>query len=318
MDPCLTCLRPAPAGTRHHPRCSRRLFGSDVAPRIDLSVAQFQTVALATVGRSSLAGVQRKISVGLLKDRTSLRIETDGGGRFILKPPSPTLEQMPENEQVSMSLARLFGLRVPDHTLVEMADGSLAYVVVRFDRLSGGGKLRQEDFCQLRLLPPSAKYDASAADCAETLRTYSSEPAADLIALFETFVFAYWIGNGDHHLKNMSLLADAAGRHLLSPVYDQVCTAVYPEFDPRPALPLVAGVKHVRPTDWLAFARDCELTPRAARRILTRPGQRYADAVALVTGSHLRGRVLEAYLRGLGHRTADLEAAASEAARGLP
>ena len=36
MNACLTCLRPVTTGDRHHPRCARRMFGTDVAPRLDL------------------------------------------------------------------------------------------------------------------------------------------------------------------------------------------------------------------------------------------------------------------------------------------
>jgi len=295
-------------GGRHHPRCARRLFGSNVQPRLDLTAAQFQTLALATVGRSSLAGVQRKLSVGVLKDRSTLRIEVDGGGRFILKPASTTLEQLPQNEHVSMTLAERFGLRVPAHTLVEMGDGTLAYLVARFDRPPGGGKRLQEDLCQLRQVPPGAKYEATSLDCGETIRRYSAEPAADLVALFETFVFAYWIGNGDHHLKNISLLADEHGRHLLSPVYDQVCTAAYPQFDPRPALPLIdRAIAHVRPGDWTALAAAYGIPRRAAARILARPGERLPAAIAMVSSGHLTGETRDAFLRLLRTRAAELD-----------
>jgi len=311
---CLTCLRPVHGGGRHHPRCARRLFGSNVQPRLDLTAAQFQTLALATIGRSSLAGVQRKISVGVLKDRSTLRIEVDGVGRFILKPASATLDQLPENEHVSMTLAKMFGLIVPPHTLVEMGDGSLAYLVARFDRPPGGGKRRQEDLCQLRLLPPSAKYEATALDCAGTIQEYSAEPAADLVTLFETFVFTHWIGNGDHHLKNISLLAGADGRHLLSPIYDQVCTAAYPRLDTRPALPLLDhGVTHVRPGDWTTLAEACRVRPRALKRILSRPRALLPAALALVSRSQLRGDIRDAYLRVLELRTSDLDASLAAA-----
>lgn len=79
------------------------------------------------------------------------------------------------------------------------------------------------------------------------IRRYSAEPGADLVRLFETFVFAYWVGNGDLHQENLSLLADEAGRHLLSPTYDQVCTALYPGLDSRLGLPLAPGRIPCRP-----------------------------------------------------------------------
>jgi serine/threonine-protein kinase HipA len=188
-----------------------------------------------------------------------------------------------------------------------MGDGMLAYLVARFDRPPEGGKRRMEDLCQLRQVPPGAKYDATAVDCAETIRRYSAEPAADQVTLFELFVFSHWIGNGDLHLKNISLLADADGRHLLSPVYDQVCTAAYPAFDPRPALPLLDGaVKHVRPGDWVKLAVACGVPPRLTARILARPDRFLARATDTVTSSHLQGDVRDAFTRVLRLRAADL------------
>ena len=283
---CLTCLRPVPGEGRHHGRCARRLFGSDVVPRLDLRESEIQTIALAQVGRSSLAGVQRKISIGLHAERRTLRLETNGG-RYILKPQAAEFLALPENEHLTMELARQFGLAVPDTTLLELTDGTLAYVVTRFDRPSEGGKFRQEDFCQLRLLPPASKYDGTAIDCASVIRLYSAEPGADLFRLFETFVFAFWIGNGDMHQKNLSLVADHDGRHLLSPVYDQVCTALYPGLDSRLGLPLSAGDGRTDRAAWLRFATACEIPERAAGRVLTRPTAGLRAAAATVERSYL-------------------------------
>jgi len=283
---CLTCLRPVLGEGRHHPRCARRLFGSDVAPRLDLRESEMQTVALATIGRSSLAGVQRKISLGLHAERRTLRFETSGG-RYILKPQAAEFVALPENEHLTMELARQFGLAVPDTTLLELTDGTLAYVVTRFDRPPKGGKLRQEDFCQLRLLPPTSKYDGTAIDCASVIRLCSAEPGADLFRLFETFVFAFWIGNGDMHQKNLSLLADHEGRHLLSPVYDQVCTALYPGLDSRLGLPLAADDRRTNRAAWLRFANACEIPERAAGRVLARPMASLRAAAATVERSYL-------------------------------
>ena len=301
MNTCLTCLRPVSRGGRSHPRCARRLFGTDVAPRLDLRESEVQTVALATVGRSSLAGVQPKISVGLHTERRTLRIETTGG-RFILKPQAREFSGLPENEHLTMELARRFGLTAPPTTLLELRDGSLAYLIERYDRPPDGGKLRQEDFCQLLLLPPNAKYDGTALDCAQVIRNFSSEPVADLYRLFETFVFAYWVGNGDMHLKNLSLVADREGRHLLSPVYDQVNTAIYPGLDANLGLPLSPLDRHVDRPAWLRFAEALGIPRRAADRALGRPGAMLGEALELVGRSYLPESLRPAYCSVLSAR----------------
>jgi len=301
VNACLTCLRPVTQGDRHHPRCARRLFGTDVAPRLDLRESEVQTVALATVGRSSLAGVQPKISIGLHTERRTLQIETTGG-RFILKPPAREFSGLPENEHLTMELARRFGLAVPPTTLLELRDGSLAYLIERFDRPPDGGNLRQEDFCQLLLLPPTAKYDGTALDCARVIRDDSSEPVADLYRLLETFVFAYWVGNGDMHLKNLSLVADREGRHLLSPAYDQVNTAIYPGLDANLGLPLSPHDRHVDRPAWLRFAEALGIPHRAADRALGRPGEMLGEALDLVGRSYLPQSLRPAYSSVLSAR----------------
>ena len=97
------------------------------------------------------------------------------------------------------------GVEHPACGLLTLADGSLAYVVRRFDRPDGGGKLRQEDFCQ-----------------------YATEPAVESLKLFRQMVFCWWTGNGDMHLKNFSLLTGPDGTVRLSPAYDLLCTRVRP------------------------------------------------------------------------------------------
>ena len=301
MNACLTCLRPVTTGGRHHPRCARRLFGTDVAPILDLRESELQAVALATVGRSSLAGVQPKISVGIHAERRTLRVETTGG-RFILKPPAREFDALPENEHLTMELARRFGLMVPPTTLLELRNGSLAYLIERYDRPAEGGKLRQEDFCQLLLLPPTAKYDGTALDCAQVTRDYSAEPIADLYRLFETFVFAYWVGNGDMHLKNLSLAADHEGRHLLSPIYDQVNTAIYPGLDANLGLPLSPHNRHVDLAAWLRLAEALDIPRRAADRALRRPAAMLAEANDLIEQSYLPETLRPMYRRVLDSR----------------
>jgi serine/threonine-protein kinase HipA len=301
VNACLTCLRPVITGDRHHRRCARRVFGTDVAPRLDLRESEMQTVALATVGRSSLAGVQPKISVGIHTERRTLRVETTGG-RFILKPGAREFGALPENEHLTMEIARRFGLTVPPTTLLELRDGSLVYLIERYDRPAGGGKLRQEDFCQLLLLPPTAKYDGTALDCAQVIRDFSSEPVADLYRLLETFVFAYWVGNGDMHLKNLSLAADREGRHLLSPIYDQVNTAIYPGLDANLGLPLSPHDRHVDRAAWLRFAEALDLPRRATDRVLGRPAAMLTEALDLVGQSYLPESLRPAYGRVLSAR----------------
>lgn len=281
---CLACLRPTTTGD-YHERCLRTLFGTRRPPVVDLDQVRFQSIALATIGRSTVSGVQRKISVGLRTERQTLTF-VESEARYILKPQSPDYPNLPENEHITMRLAEQFGLPAPPNGLVRLRDGTLAYVVRRFDRPATGGKRRQEDFCQLATRPAKAKYEGSAELLVRLLRAHSDEPLADIGRLLEMLVFAWWTGNEDAHLKNFSLLADQEGRHLLSPVYDQVNTRLYYP-DTGLALPIAGKAKNITIGVWRRFAEYAEVPRRFTDDVLSRPAALLDRASDMVGRSFL-------------------------------
>lgn len=281
---CLACLRSTTSGI-YHERCLRRLFGIRSAPTIDLDLARFQSVALATIGRTTVSGVQRKISVGVRAERQTLTIVASDA-RYILKPPSTEYAGLPANEHLTMRLAELFGLPTPANGLVRLKDGELAYVVRRFDRPPEGGKRHQEDFCQLAGKPAKAKYEGSAELLVRLIRSFSAEPIADLARLLEMLVFAWWAGNEDAHLKNFSLLADASGAHVLSPVYDQVNTRLYYP-DSGFALKVTGRDRHLGRPAWMRFMEYAGIPARFGHRVLDRPAEMLDRAASLVQQSYL-------------------------------
>ncbi|EQD39455.1 HipA domain-containing protein, partial [mine drainage metagenome] len=63
------------------------------------------------------------------------------------------------------------------------------------------------------------------------------DSVVQLKKLFERVVFSCWMRDGDAHLKNFGMLYEhpSAARRL-APIYDVVCTDVYPELDGKLAL----------------------------------------------------------------------------------
>lgn len=297
---CWICLREA--GDRYHSACLRALFGVSRAPRTDVRLAKLHTAALAMVGHTSLSGVQRKISVSLTADRVTLQVAIEGG-RYILKPSSQTFPNLPENEHLTMTLAKLAGLEVPPCGLLPLADGSIAYVVSRFDR-AGGAKLRQEDFCQLAEFSAKEKYQGSAELCARLVRRFASEPIIEALRLYRLFVFAWWSGNGDLHLKNLSLLT-SEGFHRLSPCYDLVCTHLLIPDDPL-ALPVCGKKARLTREDWLNFAARCSVRPRAAQRVLRDVAGTTAEARSFIERSLLPVEMKASYSELIEERAASL------------
>jgi serine/threonine-protein kinase HipA len=220
---CRICLGDVGGESDYHARCARALFGSAKAPHLDIEVSKLHTAALAMVGHTSLSGAQKKISVNLSADRETLQVAAERG-RYILKPQTETYPSLPENEHLTTRLAQLVDLDVGRFGLVSLKDGSLAYIVKRFDRLADGRKVRQEDFCQLAELSPKEKYDSTAERCVKLLQKHASEPLVEILKFYRLLLFSWWTGNGDMHLKNFSLLVDEQGIVRLTPAYDLICT----------------------------------------------------------------------------------------------
>ena len=289
MNSCLVCL--APAAADYHPRCARQLFGSSRVPKIQIDQASLTLLGIEMAGRVSLSGVQRKL--GLVLDGGTLQVGA-GTQRFILKPQIQEFEQVPENEQLTLRLARMVGLDVPTHGLLRLHDDSLALLVVRFDRTPTGPCLPVEDFCQLASLQPGDKYRGSAELCVRLLKKYSAEPPIDLARLLRLLLFSWWCGNGDLHLKNLSLLSRSPGEPRLSPFYDLTNTAIlYPD-DPL-ALPIGGKNRNFPPQVWREFAENCGLPPRLVALEAPRLLKQEDKMHQLVARAHLVAPRREAY-----------------------
>lgn len=269
MSTCRICLRETQGGRDYDSACLRKLFDSSSLPQLDVDLVNFSGLAQGMAGRMSISGVQEKAVVSLSPDRSRIEF-TPSGGRYILKPPVNTFPEIPANEHLTMCLAALVGIEIPPCGLLQLTDGNLAYIVRRFDRLPDGGKLQQEDFCQLAQLPPTRKYDQSAELCVRLLRQYASEPPISILALYRLLLFAWCVGNGDLHLKNLSLLTTPDGVRRLSPAYDLVNTQVVISND-RLALSIGGKTSHLRRSDWLKFGEYCRIPPRAVERELNNP-----------------------------------------------
>jgi serine/threonine-protein kinase HipA len=304
VSPCLICL--GDADERYHAACARALFDLPAVPRVEVALAKLHTAALAMVGKTSLSGVQRKLSLRLSPERATLQVAVDGG-RFILKPQTETFPSLPENEHVTMRIAAAAGVVIPPCGLVHLDDDSLAYIVKRFDRIDDGGKRRQEDFCQLAEKPPKERYDGSAELCVRLLQRYASEPIVDLRALYRQLVVGWWTGNGDLHLKNLSLLATEEGLHKLSPAYDMLCTRLVIAAD-RLALPVGGRDDQLTRRHWLELADYGGLPRRAAERVLRGVVDAATVARDLVGRSLLPQEMKERYEALLVERAAVLEA----------
>lgn len=178
--------------------------------------------------RISISGVQDKFSV--VQEKNKLRLIKEGEqGSHILKPiPSvgKNANQMPSNEHLTMQIAsQVFGIETAENALIFFKDGNPAYITKRFDVLSDGSKLAQEDFASLAQKTPHThgehyKYKGNYFQLFEILKQYVPAYPIESIKLFKLIVFNYLFSNGDAHLKNFSLIETQQGDFKLSPAYD--------------------------------------------------------------------------------------------------
>jgi serine/threonine-protein kinase HipA len=224
---CWICLEPAPdaPGGRYHTACAEALFGTPTVPRIGFDGLAVNGWADEHSGRLSISGYQPKAPGALSEDAQPL-VLVETGSTHIVKPQHIQFHHIPQNEHLTMRLARMVGLDVAEHGLIELSDGQVAYLTRRFDRTTrSGARTHVVDFCQLAGLAPEDKESASTEECAALARQYGVPGTA--LALFRLFVFAYWVRNGDLHLKNLMLARRPDDTYALAPAYDLLCTEPY-------------------------------------------------------------------------------------------
>ena len=276
MRRCLCCYQPLNEGEKdYHPRCAKRFFGQASVPILPYTRKDINQLARVVVeSRTTVTGVQAKLSMDLEHDvyGRAQRLTIVGiMGRYILKPQTEQFEHLPEIEDLTMHLAEIAHIPTVPHTLIRFEDGELNYITRRIDRTNNGQKLPMEDMCQLSGRLTEQKYQASYETIARLIDRYSSVPKLDMINFWEQVVFSWIVGNADMHLKNFSLISEKPNKHVLSPTYDQVSTAiVMPENTDELALPLNGFQKKLLAMDFVQAMENTGLTNQMAQRILNR------------------------------------------------
>lgn len=225
--------------------------------------------------RLSLAGAQDKLPV--VWDGHRMGLPLNGApSTHILKPPIAGVAGSVLNEAFCMTLAG--ALRLPVATVaVQQLAGRPCLLVQRYDRAPGLGedaapiRLHQEDFCQALGVPPEHKYQNEGgpglAQAFALLRRATRPSAPHVLRLLDAVVFNALIGNHDAHGKNFSLLYGPQGAGL-APMYDLLCTAVYPRLSDKMAMKLGSQYRYtaVKARHWAQFAEASGLSPALVKK----------------------------------------------------
>lgn len=252
--------------------CLEEFARSPRAKALDLSVSS----------RLSLAGAQSKI--GLRHDGDDMRDEwsvTEGlaPSTHIIKAVDGSFKFQTINEALCLEVARRLGFSVADAVLIKIDGCEPLLCVRRFDRVvdrdGGVRRVHQEDFCQGMGLSPRLKYEPTEGNylnkMAYLVARESSDAFGDRIALFDSVLLDWALGNCDNHLKNRSLLwsSDWMSKGL-SPLYDITCTTFYPEMDREMGVSLCASRKihEISRGDIWTSAKSAGVPRRIAEELL--------------------------------------------------
>lgn len=202
-----------------HERCARNMWGTTRKIKFVFDSEEPNDSFSDSIKGASVSGAQKK---GLFKLEKNELIPSAFGSQYILKPPAERFQNLPENEHLTMAIAKAVGFDVPPFVIFHDEEIGYIFAIKRFDVNDKKIHLRLEDAGQILGHPSDDKYEASYEQLAEAISKFSDAPRPDLVEMWKRVIFCYLTANGDMHLKNWSFLEleSLRGVFRLSPCYD--------------------------------------------------------------------------------------------------
>ena len=254
----------------------------------------------------SISGVQRKGFIGKPRGVELVpKMDVNERSQYILKPILSRFnlpDQSPANEHVTMQMAKqLFGIKIAECAFMTFANGTPAYLTKRFDYDKNGKKLNQEDF--VSVLKAAHKYES---------KTYEDVGnwlgSLNRVDFLRILIFNFITGNGDAHLKNISLLETADGDMMLSPSYDLMNTKIhvtdnflalnlFKEFE-QTSLSLGEKYKY-KSKDFLKFGKRLKIREPIIQKIIDAFNKKEKEMLAMVDKSFLSADAKKLYKKNV-------------------
>lgn len=276
MNKCLFCYQPLKDNELDfHTKCSKTIFGTDVAPLLDYTMDEMELLAKEVIETSiSVPGVQPKLSLSFIKDKLEdgtkgrLTVMEAMGGHYILKPQNTAFPEMPENEHLTMKLAALLGIPTVNSSLIRLKSGELSYITKRIDRKEPSTKIHMLDM--LQITEAFDKYKSSMEKVGKAIIEYSSNTLLDVVRLFEVVIFSYITGNNDMHLKNFSMILQDED-WVFSPAYDLLNVQIHlPEDKEETALTIGGKKSRLTKMDFINLGLKFGMSERQIENVFKR------------------------------------------------
>jgi serine/threonine-protein kinase HipA len=287
-----------PCGDLHYSDAGLRLLGTGLKTLQDIeyTAEEQRREAYNRASKMSIQGVQPKLSAILNFKKEKFEI-VETGGKFILKPQHQYFLEMPENEDLTMRLAKVIDMEIPLHGLVWSKDHTLTYFIKRFDRKGKKDKIPVEDFAQLAGLTRETKYNSSMEKVVDIINEFCTFPAIEMVKLFKLVIFNYLVGNEDMHLKNFSVITDN-DQVRLSPCYDLLNTTIeYNKPVEEIALPLKGKKNNLTRNNLVYYfgIERCELTNKSIDKVLESIQTAIPNWIELIENSFLSPGMKDKY-----------------------
>lgn len=234
---------------------AERWYGHVDTPALDLERSEVFALALASMGANQdaktleeiLRLVGRAPSPGGAMPKILHHVVWPGTGEHVdalikFERSAPGVNRYQDilvMEDWAYGVHDRFGLPVPRRALVVDGYGNQILATERFDRSNGIPIPLESLYCALKIIQPddfetpfTREYSKSpnfelVAQALTTPRIgLTSDPVRDGASLYSRIVLSFLTGNGDLHLKNVSLLG-RRGEARLSPVYDPAPMRLY-------------------------------------------------------------------------------------------
>ncbi len=276
MSKCLFCYQTLNEGEiDFHPKCSKKIFGTAVAPLLNYTIDEMETLAKEIIETSiSVPGVQPKLSLGIIKETIAngtkgrLTVLEALGGHYILKPQNTAFPEMPENEHLTMKLAELLGIQTVTSSLIRLKSGELSYITKRIDRTTKGEKIHMLDMFQIT--EAFDKYRSSMEKVGKAVIEHSSNTLLDVLRLYEVVIFTYITGNNDMHLKNFSLILKDENWGF-APAYDLLNVQLHlPEDKEETALTIGGKKSRLTKSDFIILGVKFGLSEKQIENVFKR------------------------------------------------